>query len=107
MTEPRPRPSRVTPLTMADTGERVWVFFCPGCGGVHMYDAKRWAFNENLRNPTFSPSYLCGHKPDVGNRCHSYVTDGRIQFLGDCGHALRGQTVELPELPVEWLEVTP
>lgn len=30
--------------------------------------------------------------------CHSFVTDGRIQFLGDCTHALAGQTVDLPEL---------
>jgi hypothetical protein len=29
--------------------------------------------------------------------CHSFVTDGRIQFLGDCTHALAGQTVDLPE----------
>jgi len=30
--------------------------------------------------------------------CHSYVTDGRIQFLADCTHALAGLTVDLPEL---------
>lgn len=30
--------------------------------------------------------------------CHSFVTDGRIQFLSDCTHALAGQTVDLPEL---------
>lgn len=31
--------------------------------------------------------------------CHSFVTDGRIQFLGDCTHALAGQTVDLPTWP--------
>ena len=31
--------------------------------------------------------------------CHSFVTDGRIQFLGDCTHSLAGQTVDLPEFP--------
>ncbi|WP_241754456.1 hypothetical protein [Cupriavidus basilensis] len=31
--------------------------------------------------------------------CHSFVTDGRIQFLGDCTHALAGQTVPLAEFP--------
>ena len=30
--------------------------------------------------------------------CHSFVTDGRIQFLGDCTHDLAGHTVELPDL---------
>ncbi|TGV39244.1 ammonia monooxygenase, partial [bacterium M00.F.Ca.ET.168.01.1.1] len=28
-------------------------------------------------------------------RCHSFVTDGQIQFLSDCTHALAGQTVAL------------
>lgn len=31
--------------------------------------------------------------------CHSFVTDGRIQFLSDCTHSLAGQTVDLPEMP--------
>ena len=35
-------------------------------------------------------------KDDV---CHSFVTDGRIQFLGDCTHKLAGQTVNIPEWP--------
>jgi hypothetical protein len=30
-------------------------------------------------------------------QCHSFVTDGKIQFLPDCYHSLKGQTVELPE----------
>jgi hypothetical protein len=29
--------------------------------------------------------------------CHSFVTDGKIQFLGDCTHALAGQTVPLED----------
>jgi hypothetical protein len=30
--------------------------------------------------------------------CHSFVRDGRIEFLSDCTHSLAGQTVELPEI---------
>lgn len=30
--------------------------------------------------------------------CHSFVRDGRIQFLADCTHAMAGQTVDLPEV---------
>lgn len=37
--------------------------------------------------------------PVAAKRCHSFVTDGRIQFLGDCTHALAGQTVDLPAWP--------
>lgn len=32
----------------------------------------------------------------VGKVCHSFVTDGCIQYLGDCTHRLAGQTVDLP-----------
>lgn len=32
----------------------------------------------------------------VRPRCHSFIRDGQIQFLGDCGHALAGKTVALP-----------
>lgn len=28
--------------------------------------------------------------------CHSFITDGQIQFLNDCTHPLAGQTVPLP-----------
>lgn len=34
-----------------------------------------------------------------GSRCHSFVTDGRIQFLSDCTHGLAGQTVDMPDFP--------
>jgi hypothetical protein len=70
-------------------------FFCPGCQRVHLFDT-RWSFNGSLEAPTFSPSLLCdGNTPE--RRCHSFVTGGRIQFLGDCHHALAGQTVEIPD----------
>jgi hypothetical protein len=82
-----------------------------------------WEFNGNGDAPTFAPSVLVrsGHYVD-GNTakcwcnfterfpdaekapfhcrvCHSFVTDGQIQFLGDCTHALAGQTVPLPDFP--------
>jgi hypothetical protein len=37
-----------------------------------------------------------------GKVCHSFVTDGRIQYLGDCTHALVGQTVDLPCWQESW-----
>jgi hypothetical protein len=33
----------------------------------------------------------------VHHCCHSFVTNGKIQFLADCTHKLAGQTVELPD----------
>lgn len=79
-----------------------------------------WTFDGNYDAPTFSPSVLV-HGRDftpagraeyeawyaadcpkpapkfesADTRCHSFVRAGRIEFLGDCTHALKGQTVEL------------
>lgn len=97
-------------------------FRCPGCEDVHWatvesLDGEVWGFNGDLERPTFTPSILLrGRYADppvtpenfepwkrepweqvmVDRICHSFVTDGRIQFLGDCTHELAGQTVNLP-----------
>lgn len=91
---------------------------------MHHQPRTSWRFNGNLDLPTFQPSilvnttvfteegqaeydkwYADGYPPREGRAfaskplvCHSYVTDGRIQFLPDSTHSLSGQTVDLPEL---------
>ena len=35
-----------------------------------------------------------GEFEGADKRCHSFVKDGKVQFLGDCDHALAGQTLE-------------
>ncbi|MGT2460060.1 DUF6527 family protein [Cupriavidus basilensis] len=91
-------------------------------------DGPRWGWNGDVERPTFTPSVLtwwdepaAAGNPDelraqlerrradpnyqipyVKKTCHSFVTDGRIQFLGDCTHALAGQTVPLAEFPEGW-----
>jgi Family of unknown function (DUF6527) len=61
-----------------------------------------WGFNGDLDNPTLTPSVKSeygGVRVETADRvCHSFVTNGRIQFLNDCTHALAGQTVDLPEI---------
>lgn len=80
-----------------------------------------WTFvNGDVDRPTFRASMLVrtghhasGGKPAdcwlckrvaAGERdftpcgvCHSHVTDGRIQFLADCTHAMAGTTADLPD----------
>lgn len=107
-------------------GGRV-AFECPGCGHIHAvtvaddgrhHPGHAWGFNGDGDRPTFTPSILVrtpewvppvtGENLEEWKRnpwpqtkvetvCHSFVTDGRIQFLGDCTHALAGQTVDLPD----------
>lgn len=79
--------------------EEEYVFECPGCGGIHMVRTKgsrpRWEWNEDLDRPTFMPSLLVA--PGTSYQCHSFIKDGNIQFLEDCWHELKGQTVEIPD----------
>lgn len=97
-------------------------FECPGCKdrhGINTNPNHRWQFNGDKDRPTISPSilvrtghYVEGHNGDACwctynkehpeklapfkcYRCHSFVTDGKIQFLNDCTHPLAGQTVEM------------
>ena len=100
-------------------------FWCPGCESAHALRIRpadrspSWEYNGNPDAPTFSPSVLVTYShwvpsaedPDVSAKiksgeivqtqvndiCHSFVTDGQIQFLGDCTHALASQTVPLAE----------
>lgn len=70
-----------------------WMIFCPGCKCAHVFDS-RWTFNGDLDKPTFRASMLVNGS-GRGVRCHSFVTDGKIQFLDDCDHELKGQTIDL------------
>lgn len=83
---------------------------CPACGYGHLFWTERepglpkWSFDGNLEQPTFSPSMLVNaSKTDpVGHpRCHSFVKNGKIQFLDDCSHSMKGQTVDLTEFEYE------
>lgn len=101
-------------------------FWCPGCDTSHTVSVAPggWGYNGNADRPTFEPSVLvrAGHHSDRNNgscwctfykenppapgervfkcfRCHSFVRDGQIQFLDDCSHDLKGQTVPLPAWP--------
>lgn len=86
---------------LAEGEDGSYWFMCPGCDSpVRIHG---WKFNGDFEKPTFMPSILTT-MPDGESEyvCHSFIVDGKIQFLGDCTHALAGKTLDLPELP-EWL----
>lgn len=94
-----------------------WMW-CPACD-----DAVRitsgWEWNGSLDKPTFKPSikttgvqwpqgdtsYKSGHpgvapgKPTV---CHSFLTDGVWNFLADCTHSHKGESMPMVDLP-DWI----
>lgn len=104
------------------------IFNCPGCKEYHSVRVKGdkskgpvWGYNWNDEKPTFTPSLLVrfvsipdqpekdsngdyalgsdgrikGAKDEV---CHSFIREGKIQFLNDCTHELAGKTVELTDI---------
>jgi len=78
----------------------LWIH-CPGCGISHqavINGSRAWSWNGDEENPTLNPSLLVtGEFGGDPLRCHSFIREGRIEFLGDCTHALAGQTIPLPE----------
>ena len=75
-------------------------FFCPGCGYAHWFstEAGRWTWNGDREKPTINPSVLT---IGVNPVCHSFVAQGKIRFLSDSTHKLKGQEVDLPEFYAE------
>ena len=114
---------------LRDTTDNGLMFWCPGCQSSHRIQhgagaGPRWGWNGDVERPTFTPSVLVTWRDftDAGEIaydawveagcpkpappfegqdkvCHSFVRDGRIEFLGDCTHALAGQTVDLADWP--------
>lgn len=97
-------------VTDSSDKEVGYVVFCPACKHGHLFNTvsdKRpvWNFDGNLEYPTFSPSMLVFETQSDGSHrtiCHSFVRNGRIEFLGDCAHEMRGQTVDLPDIDAMW-----
>lgn len=88
--------SKFKPMQGSHLGD-IYMFQCPGCGYDHWVREEgvpSWQIEgiENNR-PTVSPSILVRGQ----YICHSFVKEGRIQFLQDSTHNLSGKTVDLPE----------
>ncbi len=101
--------------------DRFYVW-CPGCyeayklrypggeddrgwwinGALHAVSNKVHQITGTPDAPTLSPSLLVQY--ELGEEktpyvCHSFIVDGRIQYLGDCTHPLKNQTVDLLDVP--------
>ncbi len=104
-------------------------YWCPGCEALHILPIRgevnadhTWNVSTDKEIPTFDPSIdvkighytgrllqppHCDTCNDAINgrykseclHCHSWVRNGRIEFLNDCTHDLANKTVDLPDLP--------
>lgn len=104
------------------TEDNKYLFFCPACKCCHYFNST-WTWNSDWEKPTVSPSILVksvdnppedpatgdfakdadgkyllenGRLKGAKDRvCHSYIKDGKIEFLSDCTHDLAGKTINL------------
>ncbi len=81
--------------------ESSYMHWCPACEEMHPLPDS-WAFNGDLEMPTFTPSFRHGPtNAGSNNICHYVLTAGVLNYCGDCTHTMAGQSVSLPELPLE------
>jgi len=114
--------SALSPILRLAEGNTL-IFWCPGCDCPHSikFGGNSWQWDGSVTKPTINPSvlirsghYAQGHEgpdcwckyniehPEDSSKfecgvCHSFIHNGLIQFLDDCTHKLKGQTVPLPE----------
>lgn len=108
-------------MTVRLRGDSMWLW-CPGCEDSHrivVFGTNGWTWNKSTTAPTIEPSIkVTGvqwppesgfHKPShatvaAGDQtvCHSFLRDGRWEFLSDSTHVLAGQAVPMVPLPV-WM----
>ena len=81
----------------------MYYFYCPACKcehyiatGINDCGFPVWKCNGDMEKPTVEPSIKVEyHGADKDTVCHSFVRDGKIQYLSDCTHELAGKTVDM------------
>lgn len=92
-------PDVVRPINNQDgqlSGYEYWCFSCRQTHWIPTEEAsghKLWSFNRNMTHPTFGPSIKITAPPSK-YCCHHHVTDGRIEYCGDCHHNFSGRDAQ-------------
>lgn len=100
------------------------MFNCPGCeefgysgihlipikympkdGGYHYWDPGHntdfWYWDGDHHHPTLRPSLVV--KFEEGQKCHAVLDNGVFRYLNDSTHSYSGMSVELGDIPEEYL----
>lgn len=70
------------------------LFWCHGCGTNHHFDPHTHKWNDDFFKPTVYTSILID-KPN--RKCHSLIKDGKIIYLEETDHKLKGHEIDLSE----------
>lgn len=84
--------------------------YCPACQEMHdiavdgaqFPSGATWVWDGNAERPTVNPSMkITIGEPGWGfySVCHYFLHAGTIRFQGDCTHLMKGETLDLPDIP--------
>lgn len=84
----------------------MYLFWCPGYKCAHYIATAKndcgfpvWNWNGDNENPTVIPSIKVTYPtPEKMNICHSFIRNGKIEYLSDCTHELAGKTVDMIDI---------
>jgi hypothetical protein len=85
---PGPFPNRIIPVMIGGTRD----------------GTPNWTWNGSIDSPTVKPSILTrgggmyNGEDFKEHICHSFINDGKIQFLSDCTHEFANQTLDLLDI---------
>ena len=80
-------------LRITNTNE--FTFYCPGCKCHHKIN-DTWRIDGADATLTVMPSILVtGSGKNGPLRCHLFIKNGMIEYLSDCNHDLKGQTISM------------
>lgn len=97
----------VVPLKQYDGEPDIYgsyLHYCPACECMHLFRTKgpegykgpKWDYNNDPLKPTFYPSMLLRTPmKDETLVCHYFIEAGKIKYLNDCTHALKGQVIPM------------
>lgn len=74
-----------------------WLFFCPGCKDVHQI-TDSWGVDAETLTVEHSILVNAGRGNPAVPKCHSFIRNGRIEYLVDCDHEKAGIVVDMVEV---------
>lgn len=77
---------------------RLW-FYDIGLKREILLTLDRWNWNGDIEKPTINPSVLS--TDGMGNISHLFIRDGKLIYLSDCTHELKGKTVDMLDWEVD------
>jgi hypothetical protein len=78
-----------------------YAFWCPACKCAHFFQTTGypdWKLTGSMLNPTITPSIRVQGYSEVLQKnyvCHSVITGGIIEYMGDCTHELAGKEIQM------------